>query len=369
MYSTALKMQNYDSIATHAIAFKLLLTAIIALVLSAPDANCQSDFTTFRPIIVLDPGHGGKDLGTGAAPCAEKYITLRICQLVRQLLAEQLPEAQVYLTRETDSFIGLRQRAQFANELDAQLFVSVHCNAVPPNGRNIRGTETYVMGTHKCKENLEVARRENESFLLEEGHAASGFDQISSEILLNHLQHHTLVRSIEFAKILESAFDVNHPGKSNGVKQAGFMVLHQISMPGVLVETGYLSHPQEHEYLCSDEGQRNIAIQIALALTTWFRPEPVYASVASVDKQGRKGIDPTHEEKRSTYKVQLAAFRQDPSLDPRIKDLHGLEIVRDDQVFRVLSGNYHTKSEADQSKEEWHTKGFRDAFVLRISEE
>ncbi|MBK8956244.1 MAG: N-acetylmuramoyl-L-alanine amidase [Saprospiraceae bacterium] len=275
-------MQNYDSFA---IAFKLLTRLCPLLFLGFLQHQAYAQNNGIFPLIVLDPGHGGKDHGAGNHLCSEKSICLSICKKTRDLIRNKMPEARVYLTREEDVFIPLKKRSGFANDLDADLFISVHCNAHGGHPRAARGTETYVMGLHKTEENLEVARRENQSLLFEDDESHSDELDTESLIFLNHLQDRNLQKSIEFAKLVEDRFLLHHPGKSKGVKQAGFMVLHQISMPGVLVEAGFLSHPDESKYLCSSEGQDKIADLLASSILEFFIKRLPYPYLAEQKEQ------------------------------------------------------------------------------------
>ncbi len=216
--------------------------------------------------VVIDPGHGGKDPGCHGAHAREKDIALGISKILAELLRQQYPEVEVLLTREEDVFVPLNERAALANKARADLFISIHCNYIRGSAAT-RGTETYVMGLHTAEENLEVAKRENAVILLEDNYReVYGFDPDSPEghILLTMVQHAFLDQSIRFAQLVEDHMAAARR-RSRGVKQAGFVVLRQTTMPSVLVETGFLSNEAEEDFLLSREGQYTIARALAAA--------------------------------------------------------------------------------------------------------
>lgn len=223
---------------------------------------------TYRPnaapfIVVLDAGHGGKDPGCSGAKSKEKDIALNIALQVEQLLnANKVFKTKAILTRKSDEFIGLSDRAKIANNQKADLFISVHCNA--NDNHEILGTETYAMGLHKNNANLNVMMNENSSILLEDNYKQKydGFDPKSEEayIIFKLHQHSHVKQSLDLASKIESNFKAKRT--SRGVKQAGFLVLWQTSMPSVLIETGFLTNKTDEKFLSSVEGRRHIASAI-----------------------------------------------------------------------------------------------------------
>ena len=193
--------------------------------------------------IVIDPGHGGHDSGASGKNSKEKDLVLTMALKLEKYLNKNLPEVEVLLTRNTDVFIPLFTRIQYANEENADLFISLHCNYI--SNPKTRGTETFVMGLHRAKDNLEVAKRENASILLESNYLSNydGYDPNSTEghIMMSMYQNAYLDKSIEIAANIEDQFSKLHLSKSRGVKQAGFAVLRRSSMPAILVEAGFLS--------------------------------------------------------------------------------------------------------------------------------
>jgi N-acetylmuramoyl-L-alanine amidase len=225
--------------------------------------------------VVIDAGHGGKDPGTHGDFSREKDLALAIARKAGQYIEENLSDVEVIYTRDNDTFIELEERAQIANRNGADLFISVHCNALPESVSSQRksqifGTETYVMGLHKTDGNLNVAKRENSAIYLEENYQETygEFDPKSpdSHILFSLYQTAYLQNSLDLAARIENQFKTRAGRKSRGVMQAGFWVLWRTSMPSVLVETGYLSNPKEEKDLNNKLKQDYIASGIYRAV-------------------------------------------------------------------------------------------------------
>jgi N-acetylmuramoyl-L-alanine amidase len=219
--------------------------------------------------IVIDPGHGGKDPGCIGQISNEKDVALDVSLELAKILKELLPDVEVSFTRSDDRFIGLYERAKMANVNDADLFISIHCNADPR--KQAYGTETWVMGIHKSSQNLEeVVVRENSVILMEDDYDDNydGFDPKSPEsyILFNLYQSAYINNSLNLAGKIENQFENRVKRNSRGVKQAGFLVLWKTSMPSVLIELGFLTHAKEERYLNDKLGQTYLASAIFRAI-------------------------------------------------------------------------------------------------------
>lgn len=214
--------------------------------------------------VVINAGHGGKDPGTMGKFSKEKDVVLKVALELESLIKKYLPDVEVVMTRRTDKYMELHQIAAVANKSNADLFISIHCNANP--NKKIVGSETYVMGLTKSAGNLEVAKRENSVILMEDDHKTKyeGFDPNStqSHILFSLYQNAFSQNSLNLAERIENQFK-NRVGRiSRGVKQAGFLVLWRTSMPSVLVELGFLSNPQEERDLNDELKQTYFASAI-----------------------------------------------------------------------------------------------------------
>lgn len=227
---------------------------------------CMLAMTAFaankRFTLVIDPGHGGHDAGALGAISKEKNINLAVALRFGKYVEQNLPEVRVIYTRKTDVFIPLNERANIANRANADLFISVHTNALPA-GKIARGFETYTLGMHRAKDNLDVAMRENSVISMEKDYQQryQGFDPRSSEsyIIFEFIQGKNMERSVELARMIQRGVcdGANRPDK--GVHQAGFLVLRETSMPGCLIELGFITTPDEERLLNDDSRVDDIA--------------------------------------------------------------------------------------------------------------
>jgi len=179
---------------------------------------------------------------------------------VGEYIEKNIPDVKVIYTRKTDKFIELTERAAIANRNKADLFISIHANAI--SNPKTYGTETWVMGLHKSEENLAVAKRENSVILLEDNYEEryDGFDNSpESYIMIQLMQSAYLENSLKLADKIETQFKNKANRHSRGVKQAGFVVLYKTATPSVLVEAGFLSNETEEKFLGTDNGQDLIA--------------------------------------------------------------------------------------------------------------
>jgi N-acetylmuramoyl-L-alanine amidase len=222
-------------------------------------------------IIVIDPGHGGIDPGcNGGGEIWEKEVTLAIGLKVGAILKDSLPNVKVLYTRNTDKTLKLWERPNFANKNNADLFISIHCNANDNTKAN--GSETYFMGLHKTQGNLDVAKRENSAITFENDYKENtrygGFDPGSAEghIIFSLVQNAFMKQSFKFSTLVEEETSKKSKIHTKGVNQAGFLVLWKTAMPSVLIETGFLTNGADRSYLKSDEGQDVIAQGIFRAI-------------------------------------------------------------------------------------------------------
>lgn len=243
------------------------LIIFLLMILSSSKSQTLHSFNKFDKI-VLDAGHGGYDSGARGSNSREKDITLSITLMTGSLIKKNLPELDVIYTRTEDKFMPLNERARIANENEADLFISIHCNS--HTSTKPFGAETYVLGIHKTAENLEVAKTENAAILMEDNYNETydGFDPDSDEsyIVLNMYQSTSIEQSIQFSMYVQKQMKESVNLYDRGVKQAGFVVLYLTTMPGALVETGFLSNPAEEQFLLDTANQAKIANAIYQAV-------------------------------------------------------------------------------------------------------
>jgi len=311
-----------------------------------------------KNIVVIDAGHGGHDPGANGKHSKEKDIALSIALKIGTNLLITDPSLNIIYTRKTDVFIPLHKRISLANKRKADLFISVHCNYV--DNPHVCGTETFVMGLHRAEENLKVAKRENSSVLLESEYESNyeGYDPNSpiGHILLSMIQNVFLDNSIELASQVEANLTRRKRTKSRGVKQAGFVVLRQATMPSVLIETGFLSNPKEEKYLMSEKGQAEMAKSISNGISSYFTDK----AIVKTDK--KKSIEP---QGKKNFIIQIGAFSKpiNESLKTNLSE-HGT-LLKDevDGLYKYAIGYFDLKNEAYTACEELKSNGFTDAFV------
>lgn len=215
--------------------------------------------------LVIDPGHGGKDAGAVGTVAKEKTINLNVALAFGKLVEQNCPDVRVIYTRKTDVFVSLEQRANIANRNKADLFISIHTNAVASNKGSVYGAETYTLGMHRAADNLEVAKRENSVITMESDYKSKyqGFDPNKAEsyIIFEFMQDKNMAQSVKLAKAIQQQYAATGR-KNKGVHQAGFLVLRETSMPSVLTELGFISNPNEEAFLNSSNGVSKLAQSI-----------------------------------------------------------------------------------------------------------
>ena len=323
-------------------------------------ANAQLKNDTKSFIVVLDAGHGGKDPGRPTSyGYKEKDIALDIVLKVGKNL-EAISDVSVIYTRKTDVFLELRERASIANKADADLFVSVHCNA---HDSQAHGTETYVLGLHRNDSNFRVAQQENEVIFLEEDYEKNyeGFNPSSPEsfIGLTLLQEDYLDQSILLASTIQASFTEKLNRKNRGVKQAGFWVLHNTYMPSVLVETGFITNRSEGDYLNSKRGKEEISNSISEAILEY--KSNLNAGIV-LDSKDKVGVLETPD---TTFKVQISASAKRLALKAyNFKGLKDLSREKNGRIWRYFYGETSDYNQATQMREKAVALGYSGAFVV-----
>ena len=292
-----------------------------------------------------------------------KDIALSIVLKVGKLLSNE-KDINVIYTRKTDVFVDLFKRGKIANNADADLFVSVHCNA---HNSNAYGSETYVLGIHRNKTNMEVAKAENEVIYLEDNYEKhyEGFDPNSPESLigLTLIQEDYLDQSILLADYVQGNFTNQLKRKNRGVKQAGFIVLHQTYMPSILIETGFITNKKEGDYLNSKKGQDQISKSIAQAILK-------YKSQLEFNVGEQITADIPEENKtlnQTVYKIQIAASsRKVKTSAKNFKGLKDVTVQKNGEIYRYFYSQTTDFKKAQQLKKEAVESGFKDAIIKRF---
>ena len=317
--------------------------------------------------VVIDAGHGGKDPGAVGKFTMEKDIVLDVALRTGKYIEENIEDVEVIYTRKKDEFVELHKRAQIANESGADVLISIHCNS--NKSSRPYGAETYVMGLHKSMDNLDVAKTENAAIYYEDDYKTQyeGFNPDSDEdyIVLSMFQSATIDQSIGLSSKVQSQFKERVGRKDRGVKQAGFWVLYKTTMPGILIELGFLSNATEEKFLNSEDGKTFMASAIYRA----FKEYKIEFEDANKDLKPVVIIK-EEEKPQIFYRLQFASYKKEKTLD--FRKFRGLEDVRmyeHDGFFKYTTGNKETMEEASSLKEELKEKGYDDIFIVAFLNE
>lgn len=347
-------------------------------------------------VVVLDAGHGGTDpgnLGTGRFKTTEKNVALDVTLKVGQYINENFPDVKVVYTRKGDTFPTLVRRVEIANTSDADLFISIHCNAA--ENKSALGVETFVMGLHKSEESLANAMKENASIFLEKDHEKNyaGFDPNNPDtyIIMSMRENLFLDQSIKLAKGVQDQFRTRVGRRDRGVKQAGFYVISYTNMPSVLVELGFLSHSDEEDFLNSDDGKTYLASAIYRAFKDFKekadggektevkeeKPEISPEPVVEVKPEIKTEVVPTPKSETLNgviwkevnqgikYQVQIVTSpKKLAQKSPEFKGLDRVDEYKQNGVYKYLAGASPGYKEAKQNLQKLKELGFKDAFIV-----
>lgn len=356
-----------------------LLFCSLTLLVSA-----QEKFT-----VALDAGHGDHDFGAVYHGHIEKNIALAVVLKVGEIL-EKNPNIKVIYTRKTDVFIDLVERANIANRADANIFVSIHCNANKNTAAD--GSETYVMGMTKNASNLEAAKKENSVITLEKDYKQKyqGYNPNAPESVIGMtlMQEEYIENSIALAGKVQDNFMNSLGQKNRGVKQAPFMVLHKAYMPRVLIEMGFISNPAEGARLDSEEGQQETAQAIAEAIVSYKKEffgaesnEPTVDKPSQrIPKQPVPAPTETKKEQATkpeavevvngiVFKVQLSASSK--KIEPVPSNFNGLDnisYINSGTLYKYMYGQTSSYNEAKKLLQEAKAKGFESAYLIAFKD-
>ena len=353
--------------------------------------------------VVLDAGHGGKDPGAVGKKGQEKNINLNVALAVGKLISEKHPDVKVIYTRKTDKYVTLQERPNIANNADGDLFISIHTNA--SESTKAYGAETFTLGLSKSQANFEVAKRENSVLLLEDGNKETyqGFDPTSpdSYIMFEFMQSKYIDQSVEIAYYIQKEF-VEIKRLDRGVRQAIFWVLHQVKMPSILVELGFITNPTEEIFLLSEDGQKKMANCIYSAFekykheydkrtitTPQIETQPTTKEIeptkedtkkkkeknkknTSTDDNKQEKSNVANSDKTITYKIQVFSSRtlipKNNSDYRKILNYQPISHYVENGWYKYTCGDSYTYAEA-QNKLTEISKSFKDALIVAFEGE
>lgn len=325
-----------------------------------------------RFIVVIDPGHGGNDPGAIGTRGKEKNINLNVARKLGRLIEDNCNDTKVVYTRKSDIFVPLHRRAEIANNAKANLFISIHTNAVAKKNSYVKGTETYTLGLHRTEENLEVAKKENSVILIEDDYKQryAGFNPNSSEsyIIFEFMQDKNMSQSVNFATLIQQNFK-GYNRIDKGVHQAGFLVLRETSMPSVLIELGYISNPSEETYLLSDKGTTDLANAIYRAFIN-YKGNSSKIKPTTVTSNTRQEITtPKEEETKETSKIKfkiqiLASDRVLPQNSRQFKGLNPVSWYKENGLIKYTYAEDEDYNKILKIKRKIVDPKFKDAFII-----
>ncbi|WP_417592888.1 N-acetylmuramoyl-L-alanine amidase family protein [Owenweeksia hongkongensis] len=378
----------------------IVFIILSALMLTGITAYAQPSQKEGVHTVVIDAGHGGHDpgnLGTRRYKTTEKDIALLVALKVGGYIQENFKDVTVIYTRSTDVFVDLQERAKIANRAEADLFISIHCDAFTKS--SVSGATSLVMGQNHDDDNLRVAMRENSVIYLEENYEEKyeGFDpnNPSSYIAFSVYQGAFMLQSVSFAQKVQDQFRTRVGRKDRGVKQQPLMVTKMAVMPSVLIELGFLTNPTEEDFLNSEKGQSYMAsaiyrafkeykeereqfhLEIAPAtppVQTKPAPTPVQPKIGTENKSVEKtpSSSPTTKQvdtKEVYYCVQLATSGIKKELIPQnFKGVEGVRFYEDGGLYKYIVGQTTNLKTAEALKMKMKDAGFKDAFVVALAD-
>jgi N-acetylmuramoyl-L-alanine amidase len=342
----------------------------ISLFSSATDPKTDGKW-----VIVIDPGHGGKDPGALGAISKEKNINLAIALKTANYIRENIKDVTVVMTRDDDSTVDLIERPKIANRNNADLFISIHTNSTK-GSKTVMGAETWIMGLASSEENLEVAMKENEVIYLEDDYSTKyqGFDPKSPEsyIIFTLTQNVYQKQSTDLASKVQTQFVEKVNRKDRGVKQAGFWVLYRTAMPSILIETGFITNPDEERYLNSEEGQDYLASAIFRACRDYISDVDLRSGIkmdqASTSSASSTPAQSSASRDKIIFTVQVATAAARTEIKPEnFKGLTDITEISAGDRYKYSTGSFEDYSDAVKYRKKIEVI-YPDAFVIAIKD-
>lgn len=313
-------------------------------------------------VVVIDPGHGGKDPGATTRRSQEKKINLEVALQLGKYITEKHPDVKIVYTRDKDIFIGLKERRDIANKSKANLFISIHVNSIDKN-TSASGAEVFAYGAHNTKDQLEVAMKENSVIVFEDNYQQKyqSYDNSPEALAMFTLQQHqNHLESLDFATMVQEKLVKTAKRKDRGVKQAGFHVLRFSTMPGILVELDFISNPEAEKFLTSASGQKAMARSIGEAFSAYKKN---YDTRNKVSIREEESVSPKSSEEGRIYKVQiLTSGTKLPASSSKFKG-HKVDYYQENNIYKYTSGESSDWDEILRIRKSL-LKDFKDAFIV-----
>ena len=364
------KRLTMDKISTYNKKVATLLLASFVCIASVFGQNTAKERPTIKTV-VIDAGHGGKDPGCHGASANEKNVCLTIALKLGELIKKKFPEIKVVYTRDKDVFVELDERANIANKAKADLFICIHANSASPSAY---GAETYVLGLHRTESQQHVAERENSTIFLEDdkGEKYKEFDMSPDALIARQIQLAVFLdQSILFAEKLQKEF--KSIGRyDRGVRQAGFLVLYKTTMPSVLIETGFLTNPNEEKFLADVDGQTKMANSMFAAFEKYKNElegvdgQTTDTTQGTTDTQVKPSVnDESNTKDKVVFRVQIeTSSTKITATSSRFKGFQVFEYVQDN-LYKYTVGTFvGDYKSANEYKAKMKEEGFVNAFVV-----
>lgn len=339
--------------------------------------HCSLAMASDTLTIVIDAGHGGKDPGAARGIYKEKNITLAVALEVGKMIEQELKDVKVVYTRNSDTTVGLKERAAKANKVKANLFVSIHVNSTSTKTTTAYGVETYILGLSNSAANLEVAKRENAVIKLEDDYHTTyeGFDPESTEsyIIFEFMTNQFMTQSFDVANSIQNSFMSIAKRSNRGVKQAGLLVLKESGMPAVLIELGFINNAKEAKYMSSEVGKKDLAKSIFEGIKHYrdnFIKKSTNLTLSKAPEEKKQEVkkelaNPVID--KSFYTIQfLYTQNKQEKNSPLFRGLKPTS-VKEEKGYKYMIGN-ETDYSSILTLYKDVKKKFPDAFILKQDE-
>ena len=355
--------------------FLTIIISLFAILLSAQDVLSQNTSADVGlRTVVIDPGHGGKDPGTAGPDRKndEKHIVLKISKLLGEKIKSEYPDIKVVYTRSGDTFPKLTDRIKIAHDNNADLFISIHCNA--NSKKTVSGSSAHILSRKDTRnpnrdlfdENLELTRLENSVIQFEDDQSSYTEDSLADQILNSLLFHANFDHSLLFAQLVVDNLATNPFHKwGKGIHQNDFHLLKKMTCPAVLIETAFLSNPNERQLLVSAKWQEEIAQRLFKAFKAY---KTQYDASVSSSGEPQVVTEEPDQNIQEYYGIQIMGLgRLLKANDPALKGLQTSAVkAHDSAIYKYIYGNFGSIAAARDALPAVRKK-FPQAFVVKVT--